>query len=68
MHQVAPAVKARIGLGVPRDTAAQFPTLSEAARGGVEALEASEPALCRGDAAGPRRLAQRASGSYPERR
>jgi pyruvate/2-oxoglutarate dehydrogenase complex dihydrolipoamide dehydrogenase (E3) component len=41
MHQVALAVKARIGLEVLRDTVAQFPTFSEAVLKGIEALEAS---------------------------
>ena len=41
MHQVALAVKARIGLDVLRDTVAQFPTYSEAVLKGVEALDAS---------------------------
>jgi dihydrolipoamide dehydrogenase len=41
IHQIALAVKARIGLDVLRDTVAQFPTFSEAVLKGVEALEAS---------------------------
>jgi dihydrolipoamide dehydrogenase len=41
MHQVALAVKTRVGLDVLRDTVAQFPTFSEAVLRGVEALEAS---------------------------
>ncbi len=40
MHQVALAIKARIGLDVLRDTVAQFPTYSEAVLKGVEALDA----------------------------
>jgi dihydrolipoamide dehydrogenase len=42
MHQVALAVKARIGLDVLRDTVAQFPTYSEAIAKGVEALDVSD--------------------------
>lgn len=42
MHQVALAVKARIGLEVLRDTVAQFPTYSEAIAKGVEALDVSD--------------------------
>lgn len=39
IHQVALAVKARIGLDVLRDTVAQFPTFSEAVLKGIEALD-----------------------------
>ncbi|MGD9570909.1 MAG: NAD(P)/FAD-dependent oxidoreductase [Thermoleophilia bacterium] len=41
IHQVALAVKARIGLDVLADTVAQFPTFSEAVLKGIEALEES---------------------------
>lgn len=40
IHQIALAVKARIGLDVLQDTVAQFPTFSEAVLKGIEALEA----------------------------